>query len=131
MREREPMTQTMKSSDVRQQWSQLLNKVFRKETRVIVEKSGIPVAAIISASDFERLNQLEAQRAERFQALHATREVFKDVPDEELEREVNRAFDFLPRASAVYVAATRDLTGQPDRANIVSDPAQGEKGPGP
>ena len=36
MREREPMTQTMKSSDARQQWSQLLNKVFRKETRVIV-----------------------------------------------------------------------------------------------
>lgn len=108
MREREPMTQTMKSSDARQQWSQLLNKVFRKETRVIVKKSGIPVAAIISPSDFERLNQLEAQRAERFQALHATREAFKDVPDEELEREVNRAFEEgRKKARAKRAAAKR------------------------
>ena len=91
MREREPMTQTIKSSDARQQWSQLLNKVFRKETRVIVEKSGIPVAAIISAGDLERLNQLEAQRAEHFKIIDEMRAAFADVPDEELEREVDKA----------------------------------------
>ena len=39
MREREPVTQTMKASDVRAQWGQLLNKVARRETRVVVEKS--------------------------------------------------------------------------------------------
>jgi len=91
MREREPITKTMKATEARQQFSQLLNQVFRRETRVVVEKSGIPVAAIISASDLERLNQLEAQRAERFKALDATREAFKDVPDDELEAEVTKA----------------------------------------
>lgn len=91
MREREPMTQIMKASDVRQQWSKLLNQVFRKESRVLVEKSGIPVAAIVSAEDLKRLQQLEAQREEDFKALDATREAFKDVPDEELEREVTKA----------------------------------------
>lgn len=85
------MTQVMKASEVRQQWSQLLNKVFRDQTRVVVEKSGIPVAAVISAEDLKRFTQLEEQRKERFKALDKIREVFKDVPAEELEREVNKA----------------------------------------
>ena len=40
MREHEPVTQTMKASQVRQEWSKLLNTVFRDRTRVVVEKSG-------------------------------------------------------------------------------------------
>jgi prevent-host-death family protein len=91
MRERSPMIQTIKASEARQQWSGLLNKVFRKETRVIVEKSGIPVAAIVSADDLERLIRLEAERAERFTALDRLREAFADVPDAELAAEVARA----------------------------------------
>jgi prevent-host-death family protein len=85
------MTQVMKASDVRMQWSQLLNKVFRGKTRVIVEKSGIPVAAVISAEDLKRLTQLEEQRNERFKALDKIREAFKDVPDDEIEYQVNDA----------------------------------------
>lgn len=82
------MTQVMKASEARQQWSQLLNKVFRGQTRVVVEKSGIPVAAVISAKDLERFTQLEEQRKERFKALDRMREAFKDVAPEEAEREV-------------------------------------------
>ncbi len=93
MPERQPITQTISVSQARQQWSELLNKVFRRETRVIVEKSGIPVAAIVSAADFERLNRLEAERRERFKALEDTWEAFKDVPPDELEREVTRALE--------------------------------------
>jgi prevent-host-death family protein len=91
MREREPMTQTMKASQARQEFSQLLNKVFRRETRVIVEKSGIPVAAIISAQDLERLQRLDEQRKKDFAAIEAIGAAFKDVPEEGLEREVARA----------------------------------------
>ena len=91
MRDGELMTQTMKASEARQQWSQLLNKVFRRETRIVVEKSGIPVAAIISASDLERLVEMEQERDEDYKVLDATRRAFQDVPDEELEREVARA----------------------------------------
>ena len=54
------MIQTLKASDVRSNWSQLLNKVFRNQTRVIVEKSGIPIAAVISAEDLVRFTQLES-----------------------------------------------------------------------
>jgi len=38
MREREPVTQTLKASDARQQWSQLFNRIYRKESRGLVEK---------------------------------------------------------------------------------------------
>jgi prevent-host-death family protein len=77
MQEPEPMTKTMKASEARQQFSQLLNAVFRKETRVLVEKSGIPVAAIISAEDFKRLARMEEERRRDFAILDEMREAFK------------------------------------------------------
>ena len=86
-----PVTQRMKASEVRQEWSQLINKVFLKQARIIVEKSGIPVAAIISIADLEQLTRLELERKERFKPLWDTWESFKDVPPEEIEREVSRA----------------------------------------
>lgn len=81
----------MKASDVRAQWSQLLNKVFRSNTRVVVEKSGIPVAAVISAEDLQRYTQMEEQRAKRFEVLDRIGEAFKDVPEKELNRQVKKA----------------------------------------
>ena len=91
MRDPEPVTQTIKASEAREQFSQLLTKVFRRETRVIVEKSGIPVAAIISVDDLQLLNRLEAERQQRFKILDEIGEAFEDVPPEEIEREVRRA----------------------------------------
>lgn len=92
MRAREqPRTETVKASEARQRFSELLNQVFRNEKRVLVERSGIPVAAVISADDLQRLARYEAERAERFKALDASREAFRDVPDEELQAEVAKA----------------------------------------
>jgi prevent-host-death family protein len=88
MREREPMTQTMKASQARQEFSQLLNKVFRRETRVVVEKHGIPVAAIISAQDLERFTALEAERQARFQVLDEIHARNRDQDPDEVERDV-------------------------------------------
>lgn len=85
------MTQVMNSSEVRQQWSQLLNNVFRNQTRVVVEKSGIPIAAVISNEDLKRFIQLEEQREKRFKSLDRMREAFKGVPAKKLEQEVNKA----------------------------------------
>ena len=85
------MTQVMKASEVRQQWSQLLNQVFRNETRIVVEKSGIPVAAVISAEDLDRFIQLDEQRKKRFKALDRMREAFKNASPEEIEREIKKA----------------------------------------
>lgn len=85
MREREPMTKTIKASQARQQFSQVLNQVYRKETRVIVEKSGIPVAAIISAADLERLKNIEGTE---IKALERMRAAFSDLTEEQIVDDV-------------------------------------------
>ena len=70
-----------------------MNKVFRDKTRVVVEKSGIPVAAVISAEDLQRFTQMEEQRARRFEVLDRIGEAFKDVPEKEIDRKVRRAIN--------------------------------------
>ncbi len=110
MREQEPMTQTMKISDVKSKLSSLVNEVYRKETRVLVEKSGIPVAAIISADDLTRLAQLEQERAQRFEVIDRVRDAFRDVPAEQIEQETDRIIAGIraaDRATADDVAAGR------------------------
>jgi hypothetical protein len=61
MREQPPTSQTMKISDAKNTVSRLGNAVYRKEARVVVEKSGIPVAAIIAADDLGRFGRLERE----------------------------------------------------------------------
>jgi prevent-host-death family protein len=103
MREQHPMTQTMKISEVRSQLNTLVNRVYRKETRVVVEKSGIPVAGLVSADDLRRLDQLDREREQRFAVLDDLREAFAGVPAEEIERETDR------------ITAEIRAEGQPER----------------
>ena len=93
----EPKTRTINTSEARQQWGQLLNSVFKGESRVIVEKSGIPVAAIVSTADLERLSRLDKRRSEGLTALASSWEAFKDVPLAEVEDEVERAVEAARR----------------------------------
>ena len=57
--------------------SRVVNRVHRKETRVLVEKSGIPVADIISADDLARFAQLEREREKRFAVIDCMRAAFR------------------------------------------------------
>lgn len=104
MREQLPMTQTMKISEVRGQLNTLVNRVYRKETRVLVEKSGIPVAGLVSVADLKRLDRLDRERTERFTVIDEVRQTFVGVPDEEIERETDRILgvnqEEAPRADA-------------------------------
>ena len=87
----EPARRTLKISDVKARLSSLVNEVYRKETRVLIEKAGIPVAALVSIEDLERLAQLDKERAERRRVLESMREPFRGVPAEEIERETEKA----------------------------------------
>lgn len=91
MPERRDKMQTVKVTDARQQFSELINQVFKNRSRVLIEKSGIPVAALISAQDLERLGRLEAQRERDFAVLDEIGAAFEDRPTQELEREVAKA----------------------------------------
>ncbi|MBI2906263.1 MAG: type II toxin-antitoxin system Phd/YefM family antitoxin [Chloroflexi bacterium] len=86
-----PGTKVIKSSEARQKFSELINQVFRTKTRVVVERSGIPVAAVIPAEDLERLQQFEEHRERAFSVIDEIGEAFEGVPEEEIEREVAKA----------------------------------------
>lgn len=88
----EPVNQTVSVTEAQEQWNTLVDAVARRQRRVVLEKNGRPVAAIISAADLERLRRYDAEREERFRIIDVMRAAFADVPDEELEREINKAF---------------------------------------
>jgi prevent-host-death family protein len=91
MSEGEPVIQRINASRAHLEWSRLLTSVSNGEARIIVEKNGTPVAAMISAEDLHRLTWMEADRRERFKGLDRLREAFKDVPPDEIEAEVAQA----------------------------------------
>jgi prevent-host-death family protein len=91
MPDQQPTTETMKISEVKQQLNRLVNLVYRHETRVMVEKSGIPVAGIVSAEDLRRLDRLDRERAERFKVLEEFSAGFADQSPDKIERETARA----------------------------------------
>jgi prevent-host-death family protein len=90
-----PTETVMKLTDTKQNLSQVINRVARGETRIVVEKSGLPVAAIISAEEYRRFkaqeHEKQAERARLFATFARFSDAFNGVSDEELERELARA----------------------------------------
>lgn len=91
MENQKPVTETIKASEARKHWGSLLNEVSRSEKRVIVEKNGLPVAAIVSLFALNRLERYEQRQSQRLRILEEVGELFQDVSDEELEREMTNA----------------------------------------
>ena len=60
MAEKVPVQKVIPATEVRNKLGQLLNRVFRGEEQLVVEKLGIPVAAIISMRDYEQYQRLLA-----------------------------------------------------------------------
>lgn len=55
-----------------------------------MEKSGIPVAGLVSADDLRRLDQLDREREQHFAVVDELREAFAGLPAEEIERQADR-----------------------------------------
>jgi prevent-host-death family protein len=90
MRTSEPKVETMKISDVKSRLSSLVNEVYRKERRILVEKAGIPVAALVSPDDLTWLEERDRKWEEGSRAMERMSLAFADVPVEELEAEISR-----------------------------------------
>ena len=58
-----------------------------------------------TVSQRERLKRLDADRRQRFEILDRIGAAFKDVPAEEIEREVNRAYAEVKRENLARRAA--------------------------
>src|SRR4051794_2113827 len=83
--------ETVTATDARQHLASLLKRVHGDRSRVVVEKGGIPVAAIVSINDLERLRRLDRDQADRRAFVESMRAPFAGIPNEELEREIDRA----------------------------------------
>jgi prevent-host-death family protein len=83
-------TRTIKLSEARSTFSALVNSIYRNRERVIVEKSGIPVAAIIPINDLERIEQMDDERASRSAVLQRYSGLFDAYTADELEAQVAR-----------------------------------------
>jgi prevent-host-death family protein len=99
MSEQAPTVQTVSASKARQDWSELLDQVYRRHARVLVEAEGVPVAAIVSAEDLEQLTRLEAQREADLGLLDETQAAFAGVPAEELAEQVASAISAVRQQS--------------------------------
>lgn len=79
------------ASEARQRWSELVNRVSRGDAYVVVEKCGIPAAAIIAAEDFKVFRRWLVQYRRDLALLDEFQSAFADVPPDELEREISKA----------------------------------------
>ena len=86
-----PQTRTMPIAEVKRTLSRLVDEVQRGQARILIEKSGVPAAALVSDADLSRLEQIDQLRAERTQILEDMREPFRGVSAEEIEREATKA----------------------------------------
>ena len=84
--------EVMSASDVRQHFGEVVNRVARGEGRVIVEKHGAPAVGLVSMEDVRRLRNRDAEMEARRKLVESFREPFKDVPDDELQAEIDKAF---------------------------------------
>jgi prevent-host-death family protein len=85
-----PKTESMNISDVESALSHVVRQVHDAQVRILVEESGIPVAALISADDLARFAELEREHDARFAVIDRARAAFHDVPAEEIEAETDR-----------------------------------------
>lgn len=88
---KKPVFETMNVTEARRQFSETLNRVHRGEARVVVEKSGIPVGVLVSPQDAEELKILDEKSERALNALEAMQAAFADVPEEEFDRELEKA----------------------------------------
>lgn len=86
-----PVTETSNVSETRKHLSQTLDRVHRHEARVVVEKSGIPVGAIVSMDDLARLKRIDQDRRDLMEILAITRKAFEGIPPDEIESEIEKA----------------------------------------
>ena len=81
----------MAVAEARRRFSRILDDVRESDEPVIIEKSGVPVAAVVPLTVLDRDRRWVAERAERIALLERMRRPFRDVPTEEIETQVRKA----------------------------------------
>lgn len=101
----EPTTETMRLTEIEKRLDSIVDRVSRREARIIVEENGIPVAGIVSPQDVRRLERLDRERAESFKAIETFAAGFADQSAEDIEREVAKAIAEIRAANRLKAAS--------------------------
>jgi prevent-host-death family protein len=86
-----PPTESINASEMRQHFAEVVNRVYRRERRFVIEKSGIPVAAVVSVADAQRLERMDERRRRALATLERVRESFHGVDQADFDRELELA----------------------------------------
>lgn len=89
----------MGAFEVRRNLGILIEEAYYKKESVIIKNHGRPMAAIISIEDYERMRQLA--KGQVFTLLQSVWDENKEIPTEQLEREVKRALTILHKERKV------------------------------
>ena len=81
----------MAVAEARQRFSRILDDVRETDEPVIIEKSGVPVAAVVPLTVLDRDRRWAADRAERIALLERMRRPFREIPTDEIETQVRKA----------------------------------------
>lgn len=122
-----PTTMHMGISDARAKLTSVVNDVRRGDTRIVVERSGIPVAVVVSPDDFAELQRLHRARGGAPAGAVELGARFAGVADEDLaERALELAAEVLEqrRVVAARDQAKKDAWRRVDeiRRNFVDTP---------
>ncbi len=75
----------MRISDFRQKVNSVFKNLYDEpDKRVIIEKSGMTVGAVIGRSDLHRLMQLDRETEDFFNSTKQGREAFKAISEDEI-----------------------------------------------
>lgn len=81
-------TESLKFTEARPKLSSILDRVFRRQTRIRLYKGSTPVAAIVSIGDLERLESLDAAHAATTDSNMAASQDPADISEEQLEQQI-------------------------------------------
>ena len=87
-------TRTIPALEARTQLGQIMKDVQGGRVRVLIEKSGVPMVAIISADEFRRVI---TEREARFEVIDRIRRRLPPVSDVEIEQDVRAALKRVRR----------------------------------
>lgn len=103
------LVRTVEAADVQRSFDELLDEVNKQRKRVVVERGGKVVAALISAAELEYLEHMDRQRAEHYKVIQEIQARNADIDPEEAERDIAEAIAEM-RAEARAKRAATPLT---------------------
>lgn len=84
-----PETRTVSIGEARDELDRLASEVASRSARVLIDRGGEPVAALVSPDDLSRVEFLDRQLHRAATAMDAFSEALADVPVDELDAKID------------------------------------------